>query len=131
MKIAVVTEDNVTVSQHFGRAPYYMVYTVEDGKVAENETRDKAGHHTFAANRGNETHDEHHGFGAGAQTRHAAMAAAIADCQVAIAGGMGMGAYENLKHLNIEVIVTDEENIENAVSRYLAGNLPNLMERLH
>jgi predicted Fe-Mo cluster-binding NifX family protein len=49
MKIAVVTEDEVTISQHFGRAPYYMVYTVEGGKVTEKERRDKAGHHTFAA----------------------------------------------------------------------------------
>jgi predicted Fe-Mo cluster-binding NifX family protein len=34
MKIAAVTEDGVIISQHFGHAPYYVVLTVEDGRVA-------------------------------------------------------------------------------------------------
>ena len=46
MKIAAITEDGATVSQHFGRAPYYLVVTVEAGKVVGQEKRDKAGHHT-------------------------------------------------------------------------------------
>ena len=29
MKIAAVSEDGVTISQHFGRAPFYVVVTVE------------------------------------------------------------------------------------------------------
>jgi predicted Fe-Mo cluster-binding NifX family protein len=132
MKIAAITEDGATVSQHFGRAPYYIVLTVEDGKVVDTEKRDKAGHHTFAAH--TEEHlapGERHGFDAGAQTRHATMAQSIDDCQVLIAGGMGWGAYESLKSRNIESIVTDVESIDEAVKLYLAGNLPNLMERLH
>jgi len=31
MKIAAVTEDGTTISQHFGRAPYYLVVT-DNGK---------------------------------------------------------------------------------------------------
>ena len=34
MKIAVITEDGTTISQHFGRAPLYVVVTVEGGKIA-------------------------------------------------------------------------------------------------
>jgi predicted Fe-Mo cluster-binding NifX family protein len=52
MKIAAITENGTTISQHFGRAPYYLVVTVEDGKVVSKEQRDKAGHHTFAAHEG-------------------------------------------------------------------------------
>ena len=33
MKIAVITDDEKTISQHFGRAPYYMVFTIEDGHI--------------------------------------------------------------------------------------------------
>lgn len=131
MKIAVVTEDERTISQHFGRAPYYLVLTVEDGKVTGKETREKAGHHTFAAHHTEAAPGEMHGYGAGAQTRHAAMAETIADCQVLIAGGMGMGAYESMRSRGIDVIVTDEENIDESVSRYIEGNLVNLMDRLH
>ncbi len=59
------------------------------------------------------------------------MAETIADCQVLIAGGMGWGACESLKSRNIEPVVTDVENIDEAISLYLAGKLPNLVERLH
>ena len=31
MKIAATTDDEATISQHFGRAPYYLVTTVENG----------------------------------------------------------------------------------------------------
>ena len=37
MKIAVITEDGSTVSQHFGRAPYYTVLTVEDSNSKPGE----------------------------------------------------------------------------------------------
>jgi predicted Fe-Mo cluster-binding NifX family protein len=132
MKIAAITEDGATVSQHFGRAPYYLVLTVEDGKVVSKERRDKAGHHTFAAGQHPDTATgERHGYDAGAQSRHATMAQTIDDCQVLIAGGMGWGAYESLKSRGIETIVTDVENIEEAVKLYLDGKLSNLMERLH
>jgi predicted Fe-Mo cluster-binding NifX family protein len=132
MKIAAITEDGTTISQHFGRAPYYLVVTVEDGKVVSKERRDKAGHHTFAAGQHHDTAPgERHGYDAGAQSRHAAMAQSIADCKVLLAGGMGWGAYENLKSRGIEAVVTDIENIDEAVKLYLEGKLPNLMERLH
>ena len=132
MKIAVITEDGTTVSQHFGRAHLYVVATVEDGKVVGKETRDKAGHHTFSGGEHPETAPgERHGYDAGAQSRHATMAQAIADCQVMIGGGMGWGAYEGLKGFNIEPIVTDVTNIDEAVSLYLENRLPNLMDRLH
>jgi predicted Fe-Mo cluster-binding NifX family protein len=132
MKIAAISEDGTTVSQHFGRAPLYVVVTVEDGRVVSKETRAKAGHHTFAAGQHSDTAPgERHGYDAGAQSRHATMAQSIDDCQVLVVGGMGWGAYESLKSRGIETIVTDVENIEEAVRLYVEGKLPNLMERLH
>jgi len=132
VKIAAITEDGATISQHFGRAPQYLVVTTEDGKIVGKETRDKAGHHTFAAGQHPETAPgERHGYDTGAQTRHASMAETIADCQVLIAGGMGWGAYESMKSHNIETVVTDVEGIDEAVKLYLEGKLTNLMDRLH
>ena len=49
MKIAAITDDGKTISQHFGRAPYYVVVTVEEGKIANFELRDKLGHARFQA----------------------------------------------------------------------------------
>lgn len=132
MKIATISEDGVTISQHFGRAPLYVVITVEEGKVISKETRDKAGHHTFAAHPSPDlAPGERHGYEAGSQVRHANMAEAISDCQVLLAGGMGWGAYESMKSYNIEPVVTDVKNIDEAVQLYLDGKLENLRERLH
>ncbi len=131
MKIVAITEDGTTISQHFGRAPFYVVVTVEDGKIVNREKRNKTGHHTFAAHHPDLAPGEKHGYDAGSEVRHASMAETIADCQVLIAGGMGWGAYESMKSHNIEAVVTDVASIDEAVKLYLEGKLPNLMERLH
>ena len=49
MKIAAVSDEGVTISQHFGRAPFYVVVTVEAGQVFASEKRYKVGHVHFAA----------------------------------------------------------------------------------
>jgi predicted Fe-Mo cluster-binding NifX family protein len=132
MKIAAISEDGVTISQHFGRAPLYVVVTVEKGKVVSKETRNKMGHQHFAATPHAETAPgERHGYDTDAQSKHAQMAQSIDDCQVLIAGGMGWGAYDSLKSRGIETIITDVNDIDEAVKTYLQGNLPNLMEKLH
>jgi predicted Fe-Mo cluster-binding NifX family protein len=135
MKIAAVSEDGVTISQHFGRAPYYVVVTVKDGKVVSQETRDKMGHAHF----GGESHEHEahgadsrgHGFDPAAQSRHARMAEAITDCQVLLARGMGAGAYYSLEEAGIRPMVTDVANINEAVQAYLDGRLVDHRERLH
>jgi len=131
MKIAAISDDGVTISQHFGRAPLYVVLTVEEGKIVSKEKRDKTGHHTFAAHHPDLATGERHGYDSGSQVRHASMAETISDCQVLLAGGMGWGAYESMKSYNIEPVVTDVKSIEEAVQLYLDGKLANLMERLH
>lgn len=134
MKIAVVTENGVTISQHFGRAPFYQIVNVEDGKIVSRERRDKAGHHTAGSHDCHESqscHEEKHGMDASSQAKHADMLANITDSQVLIAGGMGYGAYESLENSGIEPVITDVETIDEAVKLYLEGKLVNLMEKLH
>ncbi len=133
MKIAVVTEDGQSICRHFGRAPYYMVADVQDGKIVTWETRNKAGHHGMGGGCHEDAacHDGKHGMDAESQNKHAGMLANILDSQVLIAGGMGYGAYESLKSAGIEPIITDSELIEEAVDLYLAGSLVNLVDQLH
>ena len=132
MKIAVVTDDEITICQHFGRASLYVVFAIQDGKITSKEKRPKMGHSHFSAADG--AHSEHsgpHGFDAASQKKHASMAEAIADCQVLITGGMGRGAYESLKSYKIEPVITDIQNIDEAIKLRLEGKLPNLVEKLH
>ncbi len=132
MKIAAVSDDEIHISQHFGRAPYYVVLTVEEGKIVARETRPKSGHHTFAAHQPPKlAPGERHGYEPGSEVRHASMAEAIQDCEVLLAGGMGWGAYEAMQRFGIKPIITDVKSIYEAVLLYLKGKLPNLKERLH
>ena len=132
MKIAVITDDGKTISQHFGRAPYYLVLTVEEGSIVNREMRDKVGHAQFNAE-GHEHNESggRHGYGSVAEDRHTRMAGSIADCQVLLCRGMGMGAYESMQSRGIRPVVTDIASIEEAVMVYLEGNIVDHVNRLH
>ena len=134
MKIAAVAENENSISQHFGRAPLYMVLTVKGNKIVDREKRVRAGHDKSACE-GEPKHSEYvnkgHGYDTDSQRKHTSMAEAIADCNVVIAGGMGRGAYDSLKSCNIKPVITNVRAIDEAVKLYIEGNLPNLMEKLH
>ena len=132
MKIAAITDDGKTISQHFGRAAYYLVVTVEDGQIVNRELRDKLGHTHFM----NEVHIEEqpgqpHGMGAESHNKHLQMAEAIADCEALLCRGMGMGAYQSMQVRGIRPVVTDIAAIEDAVMVYISGNIIDRTELLH
>jgi len=133
MKIAAVSDDGVTISQHFGRALFYVVITVEEGQIIGREIREKMGHAHFAGehHHGHGADPRGHGFDLAAQSRHARMIEAIADCDVLLARGMGTGAYESLRQAGIRPIITDIARIDDAVQAYLEGKLEDHPEWLH
>ncbi len=56
MKVAIVTTDGKTVSLHFGRSPYYKIFTIENGRVVQEEMRERGTGH-FAHGRKHESHE--------------------------------------------------------------------------
>jgi predicted Fe-Mo cluster-binding NifX family protein len=129
MKIAVATENGKLISAHFGRSPYFAIYEIEDGKIINKEMRQN----TFTGHfRGGE-HREHgqHGHGRGDAQGHQTVAEGLRDCKVVISHGMGRRAWEDLRARGIEMIVTDEKEVETAVKMYLAGELEDKTEKLH
>jgi len=130
IKIAVVTDDGVTISQHFGRAKFYEVFTVENGKVVKRERREKLSHHNFAHRKYHHS-DEQHGFDKHSHSKHISMAEAIKDCQILLARGMGSGAYQSMLQLNIKPIVTDIRNIDEAIQAVINGTIIDHTDKLH
>jgi predicted Fe-Mo cluster-binding NifX family protein len=130
MKVAVVTDDGKTISQHFGRARYYQVYEIRDGAVVGSERRPKAGHHVEGA-----SHLEHigepHGHSHGDAATHNSMLLNIADCEAIIAMGMGWGVYEAMQGEGLKPYITDIESADEAVKAYIEGKLDSHTERLH
>ena len=61
-RIALPTDDGTTLCQHFGRARYYKVVEITDGKVVATELRDKFAHVCGDPNMDSGlTHEEVHG----------------------------------------------------------------------
>lgn len=132
MKIAAITEDGKTISQHFGRAPYYLVLTIEEGKIVDREMREKMGHtHFQAAVHSDSTDGSGHGMDSGSHDKHVSMAEVISDCTTLLCRGMGMGAYESMRRLNITPVVTDIADIETAAQAFIDGKLIDHTELLH
>lgn len=130
-KIACITDDGKTISQHFGRAPYYVVFTVEDGAIIAREMRDKLGHQQFAASETQEAPGVRHGVDAASHDKHVGMSQAIADCEALLCRGMGYGAYQSMEQLGIKPVVTDIEDVEAATMAYVKGQLVDHTELLH
>ena len=132
MKIAAITNDGKTISQHFGQAPYYLVLTIEEGKIVNREMREKMGHNHFQNQaHSEEAHGAGHGMDSASHNKHVSMAQAIADCKALLCGGMGMGAYESMRQLNIQPVVTDMSDIDTAVQAFIDGKLIDHTEMLH
>jgi len=104
-------------------APYYRVFTVEDGEIVAEQGRDKPNHGQHADHRHN-SEGEHHHHG------HEGMLAPISDCQVLLCAGMGEPAYQNARQAGLEVVLTGGE-IAMAVKAYLKGDLISDMRRAH
>ena len=132
MKIAAITDDGKTISQHFGRARYYQVVTVEDGQITGRELREKLGHAQFASEpHAADVPGQPHGMDPASHDRHIQMAQAILDCKALLCRGMGMGAYESMKAAGIQPVVTDLINIDDAVLAFNNSQIVDHTERLH
>ena len=123
MRIAAITDDGTTISRHFGRAPFYAVLTVQNDQVVNRDMRDKVGHRQFVHNDGSIDDQARDGFDPDSQSRHAAMASTISDCDVLLCRGMGWGAHQSMREHGIPTIVTDIVNIDDAVQAYLNGTI--------
>ena len=131
MKIAFITDDGETISQHFGRASHYLVVKVAEGQIIEREMRDKLGHNQYVKAEEDPNHTHGSGMDSASHRKHHQMADAISDCDVLICGGMGRGAYQSMQSFGIRPIVTDRVNIDEALQDFFEGNLKDLTEKLH
>ena len=127
-KIAFATDDGSTISAHFGRALYYEVVTIRDGRVEQRERVSKAGHHSPLAHNGSP-----HGHDDPQQQTHThdAMITPVTDCAFIIAGGMGMGAHQYLSAAGVQPLTTDIKSIDEALTQFVAGTLSDDPRRVH
>lgn len=133
MKIAFVTEDEQTISAHFGRAPKVVVVTLEDGKEVGREVRRKDAHGQGGQGQGVQLHDgthehdhEHHH-----QHNHGGMFASMQDCDVMVVRGIGSPALAHAEGAGLQVFLPGEKSIDAALASYIAGTLESDDRRIH
>ena len=107
MKIAFVTDDGITITQHLGHRQFHKIESEE--KNSGDHSHDNPANHS----------------------KHVQMMAAIEDCDVVICGGMGRGAYNSIVSLGKEVFMTNTGDINEALKAYLVGELPNMSDLVH
>ncbi len=102
MRIAVTFDNqNGTIFQHFGRTEYFKIYEVEDRKVLSSRVESTGG------------------------TGHEALAGLLSEgtVEAVICGGLGQGMMNALADAGITVIPGVSGSADEAVERYLKGEL--------
>jgi predicted Fe-Mo cluster-binding NifX family protein len=119
MKIAVATnEQQKRVMGHLGRCRYFLIYDTNESGIVGKEIRENTFTHHMA--HGGE-HHQHHGEGHGHS--HTALVDALKDCKYIIFQSGGWRIIEDLKAGNITPVLTDESIADEAVEKFLKGEL--------
>lgn len=113
MKIAIASDDEKTISSHFGRTRGFVIFEVEGKEKRSQEYRSNTftGHAKGLEEAGHEI------------DRHTPILNALRDCKAVISHGMGRRIYNDLKEAGIEVFVTEETDVKKALDLYLNGKL--------
>ena len=119
-KIAVPSDDGIFIAAHFGRSASFVVFEIENGRIARKEVRANGAGAQHGECDGSGAHHADHG-----RDHHATMGETLRDCDAILCGGMGRRAAEALKAFGVEPLIVETElPAEQAVEDYLSGALP-------
>lgn len=105
-KVAVATDDGLTVRETFAGATYYAVLTVRESDIVHSELREPP--------RGSQASDVEDTL------------ALLTDCQVALARRMEDATRQMLLQAGIRPVATPMELVEDAVDRFVMDTLAEL-----
>lgn len=121
MKIAVATDDFLTVTGHIGRCNGFIIYEVENGSITSREKKENVfTHHKIGE------HEEHHHqgkYGHEHTNSHSALVKGLKGCSHLICSAAGWRVVEDLEKNKIKVIFTDEYDADTAASKLADGSL--------
>jgi predicted Fe-Mo cluster-binding NifX family protein len=125
-KIAIATNDQKRVTGHIGRCWAFMVYEIDGEKIVNKELRENS----FTNHMRGGEHHQHPAHsagrhGEGGEHRHIHLIEGLKDCKYLVSSGGGWRVVEDLKQHNIFTLFTDVEMIEDAVNKFIKGELKN------
>ena len=121
MKVAFATDNEKTLSSHFGSAAGFIIYNIRDHKIISEEHRTNryTGHPRGL--KGPEAYDQHH---------HEAILELLSDCDIVVANVIGKKIFYDLKLAGKEVLLTEETDINFALNSLLGNKLHEYPENL-
>ncbi len=120
-RIAVATNDNILVAGHVGRCKAFLIYETDGSKIISKEIRENS--YTHHSQNQDHTEEHHRKHGEGQGHGHQNLVEGLKDCGSIIFNHGGWRLIEDLKAHNIMPILTNEEIAENAVLKYIKGDL--------
>ena len=121
-KIAIATNDLKRVTGHIGRCKAFVVYEIKDGEVQNKEKRNNLFTQHWRGNQHHQPHAEEK------EHSHSHLIEGLKDCQYLISTGGGWRVVEDLKAYNITTLFADVELIDDAVDKFIKGELKNETE---
>lgn len=128
-KVAFVTNDGKNIVGAFGSSKYFSVYTVNGGKVANQELREvykdkvKEDVGTIKGNKiggigmiSLNVHDP-------AKQKHMKMAKTIADCDIVVARKMCENAWDSVLQFKMRPIRTKNRDFDKSIQEILDGTI--------
>jgi len=120
-KIAVATNDQKMTTGHIGRCRAFMIFEINDEKIINIELRENQ-----FTNHGRSGEHHHHGEDEGhGKHSHQHLIEGLKDCRYLISTGGGWRVVEDLKKNNIKTLFTNVESIDDAVDKFIKGELQN------
>jgi Uncharacterized conserved protein len=115
MKIAIASDDEKTISSHFGKTKGFCIFEVEGKEIKSQQYLPNTftDHARGLEGAGHKAHDHD----------HTPILVALKDCKAVIAHGMGRRIRDDLTNIGIEVFVTEETDVKKALNLYLGGEL--------
>jgi len=132
-KIAIPTDDGITISQHFGRTLYFKVYEFEGKSIIGEELRSNTAHAGEDGPRHehghSHDHDCEHGGDCGenghhedeqhVSNAHGRIFATLHDVDVILAGGMGRRIYNDLVAKGYQIYTTNATTVDDALKAFI------------
>ena len=117
MRIAIPSDDGITVASHTGRASGFVIFDIKDHQAVrlEHRTNTFTAHALGQCNEGEGHGHHHHG--------HDGLLGALEDCNVMIAHGMGPRLVSDLASRNIQVLFCTDTQVDDVAQNFAAGRL--------
>lgn len=121
MKIAIASDNGITLTGHVGRCEMFIVFEVLKKEIINIEKR----LNSFTLHKSENHQHEHHIGEQQGTGRHTGILKGLSDCNYLICSSCGPGLVDDFIKNGIQIILTDEMEAEKAVKLFIDDKLEN------